>query len=257
MTPRLHAETPLAAGLAIDLPEDAAHYLRSVLRLGDGAEVRLFNARDGEFAATLAARGKKGAIAHIGACQRAPAPTAPGTGLELAFAPIKRGPMEFLIQKGTELGVDVFQPVITIRTNSDRLRIDRLATIAREAAEQCGRLSVPELREPVRLNAFIGALPEGRAVLFCDEAGDDPTLEWGGAIGRAAPLRQAVAPVAPGAVCVLIGPEGGFAPEERAALRARTDVTPVSLGPRILRADTAALVAVALWQAEKGDLADS
>lgn len=254
MIPRLFLEASLGAGAEIVLPDDQAHYLRNVLRRTNGDELRLFNARDGEFSAVLASVDKKRVIAAIGERLRSPAPE---PDVAIAFAPIKRGPTEHLLQKCVELGAAAFLPVATARTNAERLRIDRLQSIAREAAEQCGRLSVPSIAEPIKLAVFLANTPAGRAIIFCDEAGDDPEAEWGGAVGRAAPLLDAIGNIGGEAATILIGPEGGFTPEERAALRARTDVIPVTLGPRILRADTAAIAALTLWQAAKGDLARS
>ena len=252
MIPRLFISSALRAGATIDLDEARAHYLRSVLRREPGAPIRLFNAEDGEFDARIAALGKRGGSAVLSQRLRAPEPE---PDLHLLFAPVKRAAVEMIIQKGVELGVAAFQPVVTARTQVERLRLDRLEAIAVEAAEQCGRLSAPGVAPPRRLAAILEDWPAGRPLFFCDEAGDDPTAEWGGPRGRAAPLQTTLAETS-GAdrAAILIGPEGGFAPEERDALRRTPGVVPATLGPRILRADTAAIAAVTLWQAALGDL---
>lgn len=252
MIPRLHHDGPLAAGGVAALTQEQAHYLRNVLRREAGAEVSLFNARDGEYAARLSEIGKKGARAAIEALSRRPE-TEPD--IQLLLSPVKRAAMEMMIQKGTELGAGAFIPVLTDRTNADRVRTERLQAIALEAAEQCGRLSVPPVKEPARLAETLLHWDRERTLFFCDEAGDDPSKEWGGRHGRAAPMLEAIAARGAGPASIVIGPEGGFSPEERAWLRALPFVVPVTLGPRILRADTAAIVALALWQAEAGDLA--
>ncbi len=252
MIPRLHHDRPLAEGGETALLAEQAHYLRNVLRRETGAELRLFNARDGEFAATLADIGKKGAVAAIGARLRSPAAE---PDIHLLFALVKRAAIETIIQKATELGASAFVPVVTDRTNAERVRIDRLQAIALEAAEQSDRLSVPAVREPVRLADALLHWEAGRTLVYCDEVGDDPSKEWGGENGRAAPLIDAVRAKGEGRAAILIGPEGGFSPEERRWLRTLPFVLPVTLGPRILRADTAAIVALALWQAAVGDLA--
>lgn len=251
MIPRLHHGAPLATGASVALAAEQAHYLRNVLRREAGAALKLFNARDGEFDATILDLGKKGALAAIGACARKPAPE---PDILLAFAPVKRAAVEMIVQKGTELGAAGFLPLMTARTNAERLRIDRLQAIATEAAEQCGRLSVPRVAEPRRLAEALLHWEPGRGLIYCDEAGDNPGEEWGGPDGRAAPMFTAVREKGPGPAAILIGPEGGFAPEERAWLRALPFVLPVSLGTRVLRADTAAMVALALWQSAVGDL---
>ena len=250
MIPRLHHGGALAAQSTVALTQEQAHYLRNVLRREAGAEIRLFNSRDGEFAASLTEVGKKGAAASIDALLRAPE-TEPD--IQLLVSPVKRAAMEMILQKGTELGASAFLPVVTDRTNADKLRIDRLAAIALEAAEQCGRLSVPEVRAPARLAETLLHWNISRTLYYCDEAGDDPAIEWGGPIGRAAPLIDVARGVGAGAAAILIGPEGGFTPEERSWLRALPFVRAATLGPRILRADTAAIVALALWQAAAGD----
>ncbi len=251
MIPRLHLDAPLFEGAGVSLSPAQAHYLKNVLRREEGAALRLFNARDGEFDATLADAGKKGALARLAARRRAPEPA---PDIAVVFAPVKRAAVEMIIQKGTELGAGAFMPVVTERANADRLRTDRLGAIALEAAEQCGRLSIPAVREPEKLPGALLRWDRARTLYFCDEAGDDPGEEWGGAKGRAEPLLDAVKRRGPGPAALLIGPEGGFSEQERLWLRSLPFVVPATLGPRILRADTAAIVSLALWQAAVGDL---
>lgn len=241
MTPRLYSPEPLADGIAVELSAEQAHYLRSVLRREAGDEILLFNARDGEHRATISQISKKGARAQIVAQIKPPQKETP---LELLFAPVKRAPLELIVQKATELGVTHLSPVITRRTNAEILRLDRLIAIAVEAAEQCGRLAPPILRPPRSLAEALDEWPPAETLVFCDEAGDDPALDWGGPEGRAAPLLEAILGASPRAA--LIGPEGGFDTEERADIRRRSFVIPASLGPLILRADTAAIVALGL-----------
>lgn len=252
MIPRLYIEAPLTTGAAIVLSKDQAHYLKNVLRRDAGDGVCLFNGRDGEFSAKIAELKKKGGVAAVGVQTRAPEQE---PDLVLYFAPVKRGAIEMIVQKATEIGVARLRPVITARTIATKLNIGRLQSIAIEAAEQCGRLSIPSVDEPIMLDALFKNRPEGGRLIFCDEAGDNAEEEWGGRDGRAQPaldvLKQgdskAYAPA------VFIGPEGGFSPAERAALRGLEFVTPVTLGPRILRADTAAIAALVLLQATYGD----
>jgi 16S rRNA (uracil1498-N3)-methyltransferase len=166
---------------------------------------------------------------------------APGPDLDLIVALVKRGRLETIVEKAAELGARRVRPVTTERTNADRARVERLAAIATEAAEQTGRLDTPQVFEPVKLDRLLKAWEAGRRLLFCDEAGD------------AAPIPQALAGQPAGPWAILIGPEGGFSPAERARLRALPFATPASLGPRILRADTAAISALTLWQSAMGD----
>ena len=246
--PRLHVDALLAEGGAVPLAPDHVHYLTSVLRLGEGADLLLFNARDGEWSASLVRETKKQAVAVLCARRRRPAL---GPELTLCFAPLKRGPTELIVRMGTELGARTFRPVTTARTQSDRLNRDRLTAIATEATEQCERLDVPQIAETATLGDL---LAEAGPLMFCDEAGDDPEERWGGGAGRGRPAHEALADSVGGAWSVLIGPEGGFTPEEREALRARADTYAVSLGPRILKAETAAVAALTLWGAMVGDL---
>jgi 16S rRNA (uracil1498-N3)-methyltransferase len=237
---RLHVPDPLHAGAAVAPTAEQARYLIGVMRLSAGDEVALFNGRDGEWRARIAEVGKRGCRLEAQAQTR---PQAGGPDLDLIIALVKRARLETIVEKAAELGVRRVQPVITRRTNADHTNVARLQAIATEAAEQTGRLDVPEIAPPARLEALLEAWPEGRRLMFCDEAGD------------ARPAIEALAPFAgdPAPFAVLIGPEGGFAPEERDKVRALAIATPVSLGPRILRADTAAISALTLWQAALGD----
>jgi 16S rRNA (uracil1498-N3)-methyltransferase len=235
---RLFIEAGLTAGSEAPLDEPQAHYLRHVMRRADGAPLLLFNGRDGEWKATLGLRGKKGAAAQVVEQTR---PQAVEPDVWLCFAPIKRARIDYIAEKATELGVAVLQPVLTQHTAVERVNVERLRANAVEAAEQTERLSVPEVRAPVDLAEW----PAGRRLLICDETGGGPPIAeaLGGLddAARAAPWG------------IVIGPEGGFAERELTALRRMKDVMAVGLGPRILRADTAALAALACWQALVGD----
>ncbi len=252
MIPRLFINAPLAAGAVTPITAEQAHYLKTVLRRVEGDRVHFFNGKDGEFSAEIIGLKKKGGLTKVGERTRGQTEE---PDLALYFAPVKRGPLETIIQKAVELGVAAMTPVVTERTVATRINHERLQAIAREAAEQCGRLSVPIFNEAVKFEALLNGWPSGRRLMFCDEAGDDETKEWGGAEGRAAPALEALKAfdkkTDPWAI--LIGPEGGFTRAERAALRSKDLVTPITLGPRILRADTAAIAALTLWQAALGD----
>ncbi len=235
---RLFVPHDLRAGAELSLDEGQSRYLAAVMRAKAGDELRVFNGRDGEWRAIVAAVGKRTvALQLIDAAQAQGA----GPDLDLLIALVKRGPLETVVEKAAELGVRRVRPVITERCNADHTRVDRLQAIATEAAEQTGRLDVPEVLEPVKLDKLIDGWDGGRRLMFCDEAGEArPAL--------AALAGQAGAPWA-----VLVGPEGGFSPRERERLRALDYALPVSLGPRILRADTAAIAALTVWQAALGD----
>ena len=252
MIPRLYIEASLATGAAAPLTAAQVHYLKNVLRRAAGDEVRLFNGKDGEFAGVLTELKKKGGLVSIIELVRAQEIE---PDLTLYFAPIKRGPLETVIQKATEIGVARLVPVITERTVASKTNTPRLQAIAIEAAEQCGRLTVPSVDEPIKLSTLINDWTESRRMLFCDEAGDDANEEWGGREGRALPLLAALneEDSISDPWAILTGPEGGFTPEERAMLHGKPFVTPATLGPRILRADTAAIAALVLWQAALGD----
>lgn len=250
--PRLYVGFDLAAGVAASLDAEQSNYLARVLRLGEGAPVRLFNGRDGEWTAHIVEAGRKSVTVEA-AEQTRLQPAETGPFVHLWFAPVKKARTDFIVEKATELGARSIRPVITARTQSERVRTDRLAKIALEAAEQTERLDLPDIQEPASLTAALAALPKDARLIYCDEAGDDETAPWGGPAGRAAPLAEALEALPKEDAVILIGPEGGFTPEERASLRALENVTPVSLGPRILRAETAALSALAVWQSKVGD----
>lgn len=232
---RLFVDQPLGPGQAVRLSPDQSHYLTGVMRLTAGAAVLLFNGRDGEWRAVLAEAGRRGALA---VCEAETRPLALPPDLWLIFAPIKKPRTDFIVEKAVELGVRRILPVQTRHTNADRIRQDRLQAHAMEAAEQCGATLVPEVAALQPLDRLLAAWPAGRQLIWCDE----------GLAGQPAALTEAPAPAA-----ILIGPEGGFADTEATRLRAMPGVTPISLGPRILRADTAALAAITLWQAAQGD----
>jgi len=241
---RLFTDQALAAGVDIILPAEQAHLLRNVLRLDPGAHVALFNARDGEWLARLDKLGKQNAIAVLVEQRRPPPPANPAAPW-LVVAPVKRARMDTIIEKATELGVARILPVFTRFTNVARVNLDRLAAQAVEAAEQCERLDVPDIAPPSDLERVLADWPAERQILLCDEAG---------ARERAVPpLVDLCADLVRQPLAVLIGPEGGFAPAELDLLRQVPFLTPVGLGPRILRADTAAIAALAILQAVAGD----
>lgn len=239
---RLFVEADLAAGTEILLDEAQAHYLRQVLRRADGAPLLLFNGRDGEWRGTLATRGKKAGSARIDALTREQVRE---PDVWLCFAPIKRARIDLVAEKATELGASLLQPVLTQHTAVERVNVGRLRANAVEAAEQTERLSVPEVRAPIDLMRLLADWPAGRRLLMCDETGGGPPIA--DALSRLGEAERA----APWAI--LIGPEGGFDAAELAAVRRIKDVTSVGLGPRILRADTAAIAALSCWQALVGD----
>lgn len=242
---RLYVEADLAPGAAIGLDHSRAHFLRSVLRLQRGARLAVFNGRDGEWAARLDALGKGWASLVVERQRRA---QAAGPDLWLVFAPIKRARLDFLVEKAVELGVSRLQPAMTRHTAVSRVNGERLAANAREAAEQCERLEVPEVGAARPLFDIMGDWPAGRRLLVCSERGAAEPLT---AVLQAAAREQASGVLSPWAL--LVGPEGGFARSELDGLSKLPFVTPVGLGPRILRADTAALYALACWQALLGD----
>jgi 16S rRNA (uracil1498-N3)-methyltransferase len=238
-TPRLYVAAGLVPGAGIELDRAQAHYLRSVLRLGAGAAVAVFNASDGEWLCRVAEIGK-GASLTVERQLREPDPKAE-TDLWLMFAPIKRAPLDWLVEKATELGVAALLPVWTARTQVERVNLERLRAHAIEAAEQCERLSVPELRAPERLDQLLAVWPGERRLVVCDES------------GAGEPIGDAAARLPPGPVALLVGPEGGFDETELDAIGKLSFVTRVGLGPRVLRAETATLAAVAVFQAIAGD----
>jgi 16S rRNA (uracil1498-N3)-methyltransferase len=235
---RLYVTGDLGAGVTLALDEGPSHYLLHVLRAKAGDHVLLFNGRDGEWQAEITQAAKRGVTAT---CRAQTARQQGVPDIWLAFAPVKKTPSDYLVQKAAELGVAVLQPVFTRRTIVGRINPERMAANAIEAAEQSGRLTVPEVRDGVPLEKLLASWPPERRLLFCDEGGD------------AKAMTQAARESRGGPCAILTGPEGGFDPDERALLRSHPFVMPVTLGPRILRADTAALAALALWQAVAGD----
>jgi len=235
---RLYVTQSLASGAHVTLDEGQSRYLAAVMRQGVGDAVLLFNGVDGEWRALLTAVAKRSVTLRAEALVR---PQHVGPDLDLVIALVKRARLETIVEKAAELGARRVVPVLTERTNADHTNVARLQAIAVEASEQTGRLDVPQILAPVKLERLLADWAPPRGLLFCDEAGE------------AAPLLTAAAqaPVQPWAV--LIGPEGGFSPAERARLRGLAFATPVALGPRILRADTAAISALTLWQATLGD----
>ena len=235
-TPRLFVDVALADGAHVVLPAPASHYLGSVMRLSDGDAVKLFDDRSGEWLGRIEGGTRKALGVRLVERLRA-RETVPD--LWLCVAPLKRGRIDWVAEKACELGVARLVPVLTARTVVDRLNLDRLRAHMVEAAEQCGRTALPEVAEPVTLAALLRDWPTDRTLAFADEDGGAPLAET---------LRTCPAPCA-----ILIGPEGGFTDAERATIRALPQARAVTLGPRILRADTAAAVAVGVWQAVAGD----
>jgi 16S rRNA (uracil1498-N3)-methyltransferase len=249
-TPRLYVAPDLCEGLEIPIDADQAHYLTRVLRLTAGAPVRVFNGRDGEFEAVLSAFTKSTAQLRLGAQVR---PQQATPDLWLMFAPLKKARTDFIVEKATELGASEIRPILTERTDADTVRMDRLQRIAIEAAEQTERLDVPPVRDAMKLDQALRDWDETRILIYADEAGDEGGKPWGGDSGRAKPIADILKTPNAGRAAILIGPEGGFSPAERKRLRSLPYVRPVGLGPRILRAETAAVAALALFQALAGD----
>lgn len=249
-TPRLYVAPDLAPGGQLVLDGDQAHYLTRVLRLGVGDPVRVFNGRDGELDASIAASTKSTATLALGERVRAQAAT---PDLWLLFAPLKKDRTDFVVEKAVELGAAEIRPVITERTNADTVRVDRLQRVAIEAAEQTERLDVPPVCNAAKLSAALEGWDPNRKLLYADEAGDDQGRPSGGESGKARPILEVLTGMPDGPAAILVGPEGGFSVGERKWLRALPFVQPIGLGPRILRAETAALAALSLWQAVRGD----
>ena len=232
--PRLYVDQLLSQDLALTLDGPPANYLASVLRLGPGAQVKLFDDRSGEWLAEIVEAGRKRVSLRILTHLRTREPV---PDVWLLFAPIKRGRIDWLVEKATELGAARLVPVVTQRTIVDRTKTDRLRAHMIEAAEQCERTALPELDDPQKLETLLKNWSGDRTLYFADENGGEPMLDA----------------LTPGPAAILIGPEGGFTEEERAAIRALPEARPVSLGPRILRADTAAIAALGIWMAAAGD----
>jgi 16S rRNA (uracil1498-N3)-methyltransferase len=241
-SPRLHVEAPLGPGVRVRLEPAPAHYLTHVLRLRAGDRVLAFNGHDGEWQAVLSMPGRKAAELELIAQTR---PQTPAGHLTYAFAPLKAARLDYMVQKAVEMGASRIAPVLTRHTQVTRVNTARMRANAIEAAEQCGILAIPAIDEPVALAALLTALGPDRLLVFCDEAAEvaDP-------LAALADCRRADGGAG---LTVLVGPEGGFAPEERDALLALPRVVRLALGPRILRADTAAVAALAMVQAVLGD----
>ncbi|WP_061933485.1 16S rRNA (uracil(1498)-N(3))-methyltransferase [Aureimonas sp. AU22] len=236
--PRLFLDSALEPDRAVEADGPQANYLLNVLRLGDGASVLAFNGRDGEWAARLRREGKKRLFLVPEARLREQTPP---SDLHYCFAPLKAARLDYTVQKAVEMGAGVLQPVLTQHVQAPRVNRERMRANAVEAAEQCGILSVPECREALRFDRFLAEREPERVLIFCDERAD-----------AASPL-DVLAPLRGRPLAVLIGPEGGFSADERRSLLALPGVVRISLGPRILRADTAAVAALALIQASAGD----
>lgn len=230
--PRLFVRQPLSEGASVELDTSQANYLGNVLRLGEGGELLVFDGRSGEWLARIAEAGKKRMVLAVARRTREPECI---PDVWLAFAPVKRAQTDWLVEKATELGAAKLIPVMTRRTIAERVKLERLKAIAIEAAEQCGRTRLPEIDEPVSLKQLLARAD--RTLYFADEEGGEP----------------AATAFKPGPALILIGPEGGFSDEERALVRASGSSVPISLGPRILRAETAALAALAAYMAVAGD----
>lgn len=235
---RLYIEASLAEGVALEATAEQFNYLANVLRMTDGAEILLFNGRDGEWRAKLAFPSRK-KIVLVPLEQTRPQPNP--ADLHYLFAPLKVGRMDYLVQKAVEMGAGLLQPVMTQHVQGKIHNTEKLRANAIEAAEQCGILSLPEVAEPVKLKDMLDTWPHDRRIVYCDEGdtGQNPL-----------PILQAVKERK---IALLVGPEGGFSEEERELLRSLDFVTPIPLGPRILRADTAAVAALAVIQATVGD----
>jgi 16S rRNA (uracil1498-N3)-methyltransferase len=235
---RLFVEAGLAADASVPLTREQANYLLNVLRLGEDAAVHVFNGRDGEWLARVRRQGRRDAALAIERRLRA---QIGGPDIDYLFAPLKRARLDYVVQKATELGVARLVPVLTRHTVAERVNLERMRANVVEAAEQCGVLRIPEVAEPVTLGRALDAWDPRRRIVVCDE--DAPVKD---------PIA-ALQAVAPGPLAVLIGPEGGFAEDERGRLLGQPYVVRLSLGPRIMRADTAAVAALALVNAVLGD----
>lgn len=237
-TQRLFVDATLAVGKPVEAERGQANYLLNVLRLKDGANILLFNGRDGEWLAAVEAQGRKACLLRP---LRQTRPQPEPSDLVYCFAPLKHARLDYMVQKAVEMGAGVLQPVLTRHTQISSLNLDRMRANVTEAAEQCGILAVPEVREVTKLDALLDKWEDGRRLVYCDEAAPD------------ADALELLGPLAGSPLALLIGPEGGFSREERDRLRALPFVTVIPLGPRILRADTAAVAALAVLQAVAGD----
>jgi 16S rRNA (uracil1498-N3)-methyltransferase len=239
-SPRLFIDAPLAEGATLTLAPEQANYLINVLRLRDGAQILVFNGRDGEFSTSLTQPSRKSASLAVGARLR---PQETAADLDYLFAPLKHARLDYMAQKAVEMGARRLRPVMTRRTQASRINLDRLRANAIEAAEQCGVIWIPEIAPDIALDKVLSEWPSDRLLIFCDE--DAPLADPIEALSSVAARSQAIA--------LLIGPEGGFDTAERDAILRLPNVLRLSLGPRILRADTAAVAALALIQARLGD----
>lgn len=241
LSTRLFVEAPLGAGLAVEASREQANYLLNVLRRKDGDGLLVFNGRDGEWRAVIGTSGRKSCVLSVEEQTR---PQSPLPDVDYLFAPLKHARLDYMVQKAVEMGAGRLVPVMTRRTQASRVNLERMRANVIEACEQCGVIAVPSVEETATLDTLLARWPserDGRRLIFCDER-DDGT----------SPL-PVLAALPRGPLAVLIGPEGGFAPEEREALHALPFVTAIPLGPRILRADTAAVAAMAIVQATLGD----
>jgi 16S rRNA (uracil1498-N3)-methyltransferase len=232
--PRLFVRSPIGEGARVELDAAQANYLGNVMRLGVGAELLVFDGQSGEWLARIAETAKKRMTLSVDRRTREPEAI---PDVWLAFAPVKRVQTDWLVEKATELGAARLLPVLTKRTVAERVRLDRLEAIAIEAAEQCGRTRLPEIAEPMRLNQLLQSRDASRRLYFADEAGGE----------------HAAKAFTSDPALILIGPEGGFTDDERTLIRAAANAVPISLGPRILRAETAALASLAAWMSAAGD----
>jgi 16S rRNA (uracil1498-N3)-methyltransferase len=246
-SPRLFVAQPLHAGATAPLDPAQGHYLAGVLRLAAGDRVLAFNGTDGEWHCTFASVGKKSALQ----VERQVRPQSPPGDLHYLFAPLKRARLDYMVQKAVEMGVSRLQPVMSRHTQAERINLERVRANAIEAAEQCGILSLPEIMPPLPLERAITALEPERHLVFCDE--DAPPGDPVSALVRDLAAAPGEPVVAHRPLAVLIGPEGGFDDAERAFLIRRPRTSRIALGPRILRADTAAVAALAIVQAAVGD----
>lgn len=236
-TPRLFVEQPLAVGVTLNIAGNSAHYLTSVMRLKEGAPVKLFDDISGEYLATVTNISKRDLDLTVEAKLRERETT---PDLWIAQALVKKDRFDWIAEKACELGAGRFVPVLAARCVVDKVKDDRLRAHMIEAAEQCERTALPQIAPLTKLDALLKDWPTERTLYFCDERGGEPFLEA----------------IKAGPAAVLIGPEGGFTDGENAAIRAHPSARPVSLGPRILRADTAAVAAISVWMAKNGDWAD-
>jgi 16S rRNA (uracil1498-N3)-methyltransferase len=236
-TPRVFVETSLSVGAEFPLTKEQGHYVANVLRCNPGDALALFNGSDGEFLAYITSSAKKSVVVRI---EKKSCDVKPPPDIDYLFAPLKHARLDYMVQKATELGVRRLRPVITGRTIAERVNLERMRANAVEAAEQCNLVFVPEVLEPEKLSNVIAQWQQGRALVFCDERAKTSN-----------PVDALKAVITPAAV--LVGPEGGFTPEEREMLLRQPFVTAISLGPRIMRADTVAISALAVVQASIGD----